>query len=68
LPGINSDELDIQVTPEGISVSGERKISKEGENARYHRREREAGKFSKRISFLGKVDADIVEAPWKMVC
>jgi len=62
LPGINSDELDIQVTPEGISISGERKIPKEGENVKYHRREREEGKFSRRINFPGRADTDIVEA------
>ena len=62
LPGIKSDELDIQVTAEGISISGERKIPKEAKNAKYHRREREAGKFSRVINFPGKVDADIVEA------
>jgi HSP20 family protein len=62
LPGIKSDELDIQVTTEGISISGERKIPKEGENVRYHRREREAGKFSRLINFPGMVDVDNVNA------
>jgi HSP20 family protein len=62
LPGIKSDELDIQVTTEGISISGERKIPKEGENVRYHRREREAGKFSRLINFPAMVDVNNVEA------
>jgi HSP20 family protein len=62
LPGIKSNELDIQITAEGISISGERKIHKEGEHARYHRREREAGKFSRRINFPGMVDVNNVEA------
>ena len=62
LPGIKSDELDIQVTAEGISISGERKIPEEGNNVRYHRREREAGKFSRLINLPGKVDVDKVEA------
>ncbi len=62
LPGIKSNELDIQVTTEGISISGERKIPKEGENVKYHRREREAGKFSRLINFPGKVDVNKVEA------
>jgi len=62
LPGIKSSDLDIQVTGEGISVSGERQIPKEGENVRYHRREREAGKFSRSINFPGQVDVDKVEA------
>jgi HSP20 family protein len=62
LPGIKSDELNIQVTTEGISISGERKIPKEGENVRYHRREREAGKFSRLINFPGPIDVNTVEA------
>jgi HSP20 family protein len=62
LPGVKSKDLDIQVTSEGISISGERKITEEGNNAKYHRREREAGKFSRLISLPGKVDIDKVEA------
>ena len=62
LPGIKSNELDIQVTGEGISISGERNIPREGENAKYHRREREAGKFSRLINFPGQVDVEKVEA------
>jgi HSP20 family protein len=62
LAGIKSDELDIQVTAEGISISGERKIHEEGNNVRYHRREREAGKFSRLINLPGKVDVSKVEA------
>ncbi|MGD2150346.1 MAG: Hsp20/alpha crystallin family protein [Desulfobacterales bacterium] len=62
LPGIKSDELDIQVTAEGVSISGERKIPEEGNNVRYHRREREAGKFSRLINLPGTVDVNKVEA------
>ncbi len=64
LPGINSEDLDIQVTAKGISISGERKIPVEGNNVKYHRREREAGKFSRSINLpedidMGKVDASL---------
>ncbi|MBW1957495.1 MAG: Hsp20/alpha crystallin family protein [Deltaproteobacteria bacterium] len=62
LPGIKSNELDIQVTAEGISISGERKIPVEGNNVRYHRREREAGKFSRSINLPGEIDVNKVEA------
>lgn len=62
LPGIKSNELDIQVTAEGISISGERKIPVEGDNVRYHRREREAGKFSRSISLPGEIDVNKVKA------
>lgn len=62
LPGIKSEELDIQVTAKGISIAGERKIQAEGNNVRYHRREREAGKFSRSINLPDDIDTDKVEA------
>jgi HSP20 family protein len=61
LPGVKSDELDIQVTGNNLAISGERKIAAQ-EDARYHRREREAGTFSRIIGLPGEVDTDKVEA------
>ena len=62
LPGIKTDELDISVTGESLTISGERKIPAEDETATYHRREREAGKFSRIISLPGQVDTGKVKA------
>ena len=62
LPGIKADELDIQVTANNLAISGERKIAVEDEGARYHRREREAGTFSRMIGLPGEVNTDKVEA------
>ena len=62
LPGIKSDEMDIQVTAKGISISGERKIPVESNNVKYHRREREAGKFSRSINLSDDIDVDKVDA------
>ena len=45
-----------------LSISGERKIAVEGAAARYHRRERESGKFSRAISLPGDIDPDGVTA------
>jgi HSP20 family protein len=61
LPGVKSDELDIQVTGNNLAISGERKIAAQ-EDARYHRREREAGTFSRIVGLPGEVDTDKVEA------
>lgn len=65
LPGITADALEIQVTGRNLAISGERTIPSEGENIRYHRKERDAGKFSRVIGLPGDIDADHVEA--KMV-
>ena len=62
LPGMSGDELDIQVTANNISISGERKIEAEEEGAKYHRRERDAGRFSRSIGLPGEIDSDKVEA------
>ena len=65
LPGVKGEELDIQVTGKNLAISGERKIAAEEEGARYHRREREAGTFSRMIGLPGEVDTDKVEAKLK---
>jgi HSP20 family protein len=65
LPGVKGDELDIQVTGNNLAISGERKIAAEEEGARYHRREREAGTFSRIIGLPGEVDTEKVEANLK---
>lgn len=62
LPGISADNLDIQATGNNLTISGERKIEAEKDNVRYHRKEREAGKFSRAISLPGDIDADGVSA------
>ena len=65
LPGMTADALNISVTGNGLSISGERKISAEGDKVRYHRREREAGTFSRMIGLPGEVNPDKVAAELK---
>ncbi len=62
LPGIQPDDLDISATGNSLTISGERKIPAEGEGARYHRREREAGRFSRVLNLPDQVDSDKIEA------
>ncbi len=62
LPGIDAADLDIQAVGKSLSISGERKITPGAEGARYHRREREAGKFSRIIALPGDIVADKIEA------
>jgi HSP20 family protein len=65
LPGVKADDLDIQATATSIAVSGERKIPSEVDNAKYHRRERDAGKFSRMIGLPSEIDSEKVEANLK---
>jgi len=62
LPGLKADDLDISVTGESLSLSGERKLSLEDDKAQYHRREREAGRFSRIVTLPGRIDTGRVEA------
>jgi HSP20 family protein len=62
LPGIKAEDLDVSVTGNSLSIAGERKIPAEDEKAKYHRREREAGKFSRIVSLPAQVDTTKVEA------
>lgn len=61
LPGLTADEIDLSVTGDSISISGERIITHE-ENAKYHRRERESGRFNRILNLPGQIDVDKVDA------
>ena len=62
LPGLKAEELNIAVTGNNLTISGERRIPSEGDNVRYHRREREAGSFNRIIALPGDVEVDKVDA------
>lgn len=62
LPGMKAEDLDIQIVDKTLTISGERKIPGEGGRVRYHRREREAGKFTRAIGLPGEIDSGRIEA------
>lgn len=62
IPGIAAEGLSIQAERSTLSISGERRIQDGGDNVRYHRREREAGRFSRVVGLPGDIDTDKVEA------
>ncbi|MFP4573562.1 MAG: Hsp20/alpha crystallin family protein [Desulfobacterales bacterium] len=62
LPGIKTDDLEISATENNISINGERKLPEENESARFHRRERDFGQFSRAITLPGKIDNDKISA------
>ena len=65
LPGIKAEDVELQVKGRHLTISGDRKIPSEGDNVKYHRKERESGKFSRVIGLPGDIDAESVDA--KMV-
>jgi HSP20 family protein len=65
IPGMTMDELDVSVTGRNVTVSGERKIPTEDEHVRYHRRERDAGKFRRQFNLPTDVESERVEAKYR---
>lgn len=65
LPGISADQVELAVKGENLTIKGERVIQPAGENVSYHRREREAGRFSRVVALPAKVEAEGVEAGFK---
>ncbi len=62
LPGVSSDDLDISVVSQTLTLKGDRKAEELDECCQYHRQERGNGHFSRSIELPFPVEADKVEA------
>jgi HSP20 family protein len=62
LPGIKADELSITATNNNLAIAGQRTLPTEEAKASYHRREREAGSFSRTISLPTEIAVEQVNA------
>ena len=62
LPGVRSEDLQISVERNKLSLSGKRDIPAEQEGVSYHRRERTGGAFNRSITLPDDLNADAVEA------
>jgi HSP20 family protein len=65
MPGVHPEDIDIDVTGDALSISGERKPDEVAKEARYHRRERSYGSFSRTVQLPFMVDTNKVEASFK---
>ena len=61
LPGLTTDDVDITLNQDALTLRGERHPSAE-ENAGWHRRERSYGRFSRAVRLPFRVDPDRVQA------
>ncbi|MFO7750373.1 MAG: Hsp20/alpha crystallin family protein [Desulfobacteraceae bacterium] len=61
LPGLVTEDLSIQADGKSLSISGEIK-PQPGETVKYHRRERQTGKFSRIIDLPDAIDLDNIVA------
>ena len=58
LPGIEADDLDIQITGDVLTIQAETKFEDEVEDAKYHLRERRYQSFSRSLTLPVPVIAD----------
>jgi len=65
MPGVRAEDIDISVTGDTLTISGARSIDEVPEGARYLRKERGFGDFSRTIQLPYAVDQKKVEASFK---
>lgn len=61
VPGVKPDQLDVQVDPGRLTISGERTLNAD-EKCSYHRRERRGGRFSRTIQLPRDLDPEQAKA------
>jgi HSP20 family protein len=64
IPGVEDKDLEISAMLGSLTIEGERTIDTQ-QGVSYHRREREAGKFSRVIALGDRINPDKVEARLK---
>lgn len=64
LPGVEKDQMKVDVHDNLLTISGERKHEKVDESERVHRLERSFGSFSRTIPLPKGVDANVVTAKY----
>lgn len=65
LPGLNPNDLDIQVTAEAVSITGERRFEKRSEDKGVTRTEFRYGRFQRVIPLPNRIKHDQVKAEYK---
>jgi HSP20 family protein len=65
LPGMNEDDVNLEIKDGVLTISGERRSESEEKSEGFHRVERAFGRFSRALSLPEGVDADKVSAHFK---
>ena len=64
VPGVDPQKISIEIHGQTLTIAGERE-SKPVEGASYHRRERDAGKFSRSLTLADNLDLQDAQASHK---
>ncbi len=65
LPGVQTEDIDISVEGDTLTLRGDRQPDEVGEDITYHRRERGYGRFVRTLRLPFNVEPDKVEAIFK---
>ncbi|HEY5621088.1 MAG TPA: Hsp20/alpha crystallin family protein [Pontiella sp.] len=65
LPGLETEDLDISVVNNQLTIKGERKSDKPAENAVCHRSERDTGRFVRTVRLPFAVESNKVTAKYE---
>jgi HSP20 family protein len=65
LPEVKKEDVKVQLQEGVLTLEGERRQEKEEKGKRFHRIEREYGKFVRRFTLPSEIDANQIEAEFK---
>lgn len=63
-PGVDRSTLDVSIDQDVLTISGEKVGPRNVPPEAFHRNERAAGKFTRRVELTGSVDVDNVQAEY----
>ena len=65
LPGLEEKDVELLLSPETLTIKGEKKVESEEKERDYYRTERAYGSFCRTIGLPGGIDKDKAEATFK---
>jgi len=65
LPGVNKEDVSVEVKDNVLNLKGERLLDPEIKNENYYRKERSFGKFNRSFSLQETIKPDLIKASFK---
>jgi HSP20 family protein len=65
LPGVNKDDVSVEVKDNVLTLKGERLLNPEIKDEHYYRKERSFGKFNRSFSLQELIKPDLIKASFK---
>ncbi len=65
LPGMNEDDIEVDILGDTLTIKGEKKKEEESKDAHYHRLERVYGSFHRSVTLPGEVESAKAKATFK---